>query len=269
MRVEVAGRRRLDPDRPALATACDRRETSSEAVRDEAVVRRGPPGGHERLRPAAEDEHAGVDRRWRGERAPRQPPGDADLVGGAPEDAVDAARPGDACLWATAHSTTRSAWTSGVAASSSSAWRIPVVRAKGRFATTLNGTRGRVTAVPSPQTTSTFGQRPRRASASLGSSSIATTRRAARESSAVSRPVPAPTSRTRSDPTMPADATSSAASVADRRKCWLRGGDGRARDARRPATEERGRGAHRPDASGRVRAVARTLPTERSRRRRR
>jgi hypothetical protein len=142
---------------------------------------------------------------------------------------------------ATPHSTIRSARTNGVRGSSSSRRRRSVVRSNGRFATTLNGSRGSVIFAASASTTSTFDHRPRRAAAYRVSSSTAMTRPATRASSAVSRPLPAPRSRTTSLGPRQASPTISAASSRLRRTCWLRGNGRRAPRARRPATEDAGR----------------------------
>ena len=115
----------------------------------------------------------------------------------------------------------------GIRGSSNSSRSSSFVRPKGRLATTRNGSCGSLNVAASHSMTSTFGQRPRSVAASAGSSSTATTRRATRASSDVSRPRPAPMSTTRS-----------AAISAVRRKCWLRGGADRALRARRPATED-------------------------------
>ena len=116
-----------------------------------------------------------------------------------------------------------------------------------------NGTRS-----ASPSTTSMRGFRAKRRRsppASPGSSSIATTRSAASASGAVSRPVPAPISTTRSDRAIPAAATTSAARRELRRRCCPSAS--RARWPRpRAATERHCAGSHRRECTTRLPAPA-------------
>ena len=95
------------------------------------------------------------------------------------------------------HWTMTSAVMSGTTGSSRRR-RIMVPPSNGRLATTLNGSCGSGTRRTSSTWTSTAGYRRLRPSASCASISTTTTRAPARTSGVVSRPVPAPRSRTRS-----------------------------------------------------------------------
>ena len=138
---------------------------------------------------------------------------------------------------ATLHSTITSARLKGTRGSSRRWRRIAVVRSNGRLATTRKGSVGRAISTASPSTTSASRQRPRRYEAQRGSSSTAITRRALFTRAPVSRPLPAPMSRTRSLERTPASRTIAEARASVRRKCWLRA-PGRACRARRAATED-------------------------------
>ena len=152
---------------------------------------------------------------------------------------------------ASPHSTIASSCVSGTLGSPRRRRKIAVPAAKGRFATTANGSAGSGTVVASASTTSTRGSRPNRASSSrsaAGSSSIARTRASASASARVSAPAPAPRSSTSVAGGIPASRTSSSAK-ARLRRAWRPGG--RARAATRSATEESGHRGHRRQSTAR------------------
>ena len=139
---------------------------------------------------------------------------------------------------ASPHSTIASSCVSGTRGSPSRRRRIAVPTAKGRFATTANGSLGSGTSVASPSTTSTRGSPPNRVSScrsAAGSSSTARTRAPASASARVSAPPPAPRSSTSVPGRIRASRTSSSAKARLRRAWRPRG---RACGEARPATEE-------------------------------
>ena len=127
---------------------------------------------------------------------------------------------------ASPHSTIASSCNRGTAGSPSSRRRIVVPAAKGRLATTANGSSGSGSAVASPSTISTRRSLPKRVSScrsAAASSSTARTRAPAAASARVRTPLPAPRSSTSVPGATPASRTSSSANARLRSACRPRG----------------------------------------------
>ena len=223
-----------------------RTDAATEAGRDEAMLGRAPGGRDERCRAPPEDEHAGIDgRRWH-ECVSWETPCDARLVMRTPRHSFEAARPGTPCIWATAHSTIE------VCPQRGGLVRRRAAHAGARSCDGTADSQPRETARPGEQRVRRRPRRPRRCPTGSRDQRRAAGRARSRARVALHARKrggqPTCSGPEVDDDVVRADSgvrDSSAVRAVVRRKCWLRAEDGRAPDARRPATEEAGRGTHR------------------------